>query len=149
VTVPDVSAELTAVLNAKNDDGSAKYRFEDFQATFPPMMISLLAHVPFEQMAPEAQELVVLAMGQVGLEVGASVDDVAAKVTAYVAAHPPNEELLHAIRGVLLKAAGAQEDAGLEASKKLTGEKLAAPKLHEPKPEGSVDVRKLSPKIRM
>lgn len=148
-SVPDVAAALTAVLNAKKPDGSPKYSFEDFNATFPPMMISLLGHVKFEEMAPEAQELVVLSMGQVGLDVESTPADIEAKVTAYVAKHPPNDELLRAIQGVLVRAFTDAEEAVVDAGRKLTGEKIAAPKLHEPKPAGSVDVRTLAPKIRL
>lgn len=145
----DVSTALTAVLNAKKPDGSPQFSFEDFQATFPPMILSLMGHVPFEQMAPEAQELAVLAMGQVGLEVTSSPADIEAKVTDYVARHPPNQDLLAAIQGVLVHAFTKAEDAVVKAGRELTGEKLNAPKLHEKRPDGAVDVRALQPRIKL
>lgn len=146
---PNVAHDLKQVLEAKNPDGTPKYTFVDFQATFPPMMISLLAHVPFEDMAPEAQELVVLAMGQLGLEIDSTKEQFDGALKAYVEKYPPNQELLAEIQGLLLAAATKSEDAIVEASRKMSGEKLSAPKLGEEKPEGSVDVRKLAPKIRM
>jgi hypothetical protein len=148
-STPDVSAELNMVLNAKKPDGTPKYSFEDFNATFPPMMLALLGQVPFEEMVPEAQELVVLSMGQVGLELESTPEQIEQTITAYVAKHPPNQELLGAIKGVLTTAFAKAENAVTDAGRKLTGEKIAAPMLHEKKPEGSVDVRKLAPKIRM
>jgi hypothetical protein len=36
--VPDVGAALTALLEAKNADGSPRWSLKDFHATFPPMM---------------------------------------------------------------------------------------------------------------
>lgn len=146
---PDVSAALTALLHAKNPDGSAKYTFADFNATFPPMMLSLLAHVPFEKMAPEAQELVVLSMGQVGLEVEATPEQIEQAVLTYVALHPPNQELLQSIGAMLKSSFARAEEAVTDAGRKLTGQKMNAPKLHEKKPDGVVDVRKLAPKIRL
>ncbi len=141
--VPDVAAELTRVLEAKNPDGSPKWKLTDFHSTFPPMMLNLMTHVPFLEMPPEGQELCIMAMGQMGLDIDATEEVIASTVEAYITANPPNEALLAEIQGVLI-AAFEKNDARLQdAGRKLAGQKPSdiaarAPKLGEKAPEGSL-----------
>src|SRR6185436_10604744 len=50
--VPDVGAALTAVFEQKNADGSPRWKLEDYHSTFPPLLLSLMAHTPFLEMSP-------------------------------------------------------------------------------------------------
>lgn len=156
--VPDVAAELTRVLEAKNDDGTPRWKLQDFHATFPPMIMSIMAKVPFLEMPPEGQELCIMAMGQMGLDVDDDEAKIASTIEAYIAANPPNEEMLAEIKGVLERAFAKNDDRLVEASRKVTGTSAAdlaarAPKLGEKRPEGAVSgadlARQMQGKIPM
>lgn len=141
--VPDVAAGLTAILEAKNADGTPRWNLKDFHATFPPMMLHLMTHVPFLELPPEGQELCLMAMGQMGLDTDATDEQIATAVAAYVAANPPNQQLLAEIQGLLAKAFDQNDARLVGAGRKLTGQSGAdlaarAPKLGEKAPEGTV-----------
>jgi len=53
--VPDVAEALRRVLEAKGPDGSPRWTLKDFHATFPPMMLNLMTHVPFLEMRPRSR----------------------------------------------------------------------------------------------
>lgn len=141
--VPDVAADLTRILEAKNADGSPKWVLQDFHSTFPPMMLNLMTVVPFLEMPPEGQEMCLMAMGQMGLDTDATDEQIAAIVTDYVQKNPPNEALLAEIQGVLIKAFDKNDARLVDAGRKLSGQTTGdlaktAPKLGEKPPEGSV-----------
>lgn len=156
--VPDVGAALTAVFEQKNADGSPRWKLQDFHATFPPLLLSLMPHTPFLEMAPEQQELTLMAMGQMGLDVDATDEQIAATIEAYVKTNPPNAELAAAIQGVLVKAFADNEARLVDAGRKLGGQSAAdvaarAPKLGEKPPEGAISgadlARQMQKKIPM
>jgi hypothetical protein len=141
--VPDVGAALTALLEAKNADGTPRWSLKDFHATFPPMMLHLMTHVPFLEMPPEGQELCLMAMGQMGLDTDATDEQIAVAVEAYVTANPPNQQLLAEIQGLLVKAFDQNDARLVDAGRKLAGQRSAdlaarAPKLGEKAPEGAM-----------
>ncbi len=156
--VPDVGAALTAVFEQKNADGTPRWKLDDFHATFPPLLLSLMAHTPFLEMSPDQQELSIMAMGQVGLDVDATDEQIAATITDYVTKHPPNAALAAAIQNVLIKAFEKNDARLQDASRKLGGESAAdaaarAPKLGAKAPEGSLTgadlARQMQKKIPM
>ena len=141
--VPDVAADLTRILEAKKPDGSPRWVLQDFHSTFPPMMMNLMTVVPFLEMPPEGQEMCIMAMGQMGLDVDATDDVIAATVTDYVTKNPPNQELLQEIQTMLVKAFDKNDARLVDAGRKLSGQTTGdlaktAPKLGEKAPEGSV-----------
>lgn len=156
--VPDVGAALTAVFEQKNADGSPRWKLEDYHSTFPPLLLSLMAHTPFLEMSPDQQELSIMAMGQVGLDVDATDEQISAAITDYVTKHPPNQELAAAIQAVLIKAFDKNDERLVDASRKLAGQSAAdaaarAPKLGEKAPEGAMSgadlARQMQKKIPM
>lgn len=141
--VPDVGAALTVILEAKNADGTPRWNLQDFHSTFPPVILNVMAHVPFLEMPPEGQELCLMAMGQMGLDVDASEEQISATVTDYITKNPPNPALLAEIQGVLIRAFDKNDARLVDAGRKLAGQSGAdvaarAPKLGEKAPEGSV-----------
>lgn len=156
--LPDVGAELTRILEAKKADGTPRWSLQDFHATFPPMLMSIMAQVPFLEMPPEGQELCIMAMGQMGLDVDADEATIASTIEAYVTANPPNEEMLGEIKGVLESAFAKNADRLSDAGRKMSGvtaKDLAAraPKVGEKRPDGAVSgadlARQMQGKIPM
>lgn len=141
--VPDVAAALTELLEGKNADGTPRWSLKDFHATFPPMMLNLMTHVPFLEMPPEGQELCLMAMGQMGLDTDATDEQIASTIETYVTENPPNQQLLTEIQGLLIKAFDKNEARLVDAGRKLAGQSGAdiaarAPRLGEKAPEGSI-----------
>lgn len=141
--VPDVGAALTELLEAKNADGAPRWSLKDFHATFPPMMLKLMTHVPFLEMSPEGQELCIMSMGQMGLDTDATDEQIATTVTAYITENPPNAQLLAEIQGLLVRAFDKNDARLVDAGRKLAGQSGAdvaarAPRLGEKAPEGSM-----------
>lgn len=141
--VPDVGAALTAVFEQKKPDGSPRWVLADFNATFPPMLVGLMVHTPFLEMSPDQQELTIMAMGQMGLDVDDDDEKIAATITAYVTANPPNAELAAAIQAALIKGFDQNDARLVDASRKLGNQSASdvaarAPKLGEKAPEGAI-----------
>jgi hypothetical protein len=156
--VPDVAAELTRILEAKNADGTPRWSLQDFHATFPPMILGIMAHVPFLEMPPEGQELCLMAMGQMGLDTDATDEAIALAITSYVEQNPPNEAMLGEIQGMLIKAFDKNDARLIDASRKLAGQSAVdvaarVPKHGEKPKEGTVSgadlARQMQRKIPM